>query len=174
LINSHLHSPSLNFLLEGITIAILEAISAANAAYSIIKTACANGKEGASVIAAVGKFIGAEEEAKEAVRKKKSNPILALTGSTEEQWKEFEALERMREQREELISYMRLYCRAGTYDRFKIWEQEARKQRQAARRAAEKRRAEMIEAIQLTIGIGIACVVVAAGFWFLGRYLGRW
>ena len=122
----------------------------------------------------MGKFIGAEEDAKEAVRRKKANPILALTGSTEEQWKEFEALERMREQREELISYMRLYCRAGTYDRFKMWENEARKQRQAARKAAEQRRAEVIEAMQLTIGIGIACVVVVAGFYFLGKYMGRW
>lgn len=143
-------------------------------AYGIIRQACANGKEGAGVIAAVGKFIGAEEEAKEIVRKKKANPILALTGSTEDQWKEFEALERMREQREELISFMRLVCRPGTYDRFIQWENEARKQRQAARKAAEQRRAEMIEAIQLTVGIGIACVVVVVGFYFLGKYMGRW
>ena len=108
------------------------------------------------------------------MRKKKANPILSLTGSTEEQWQEFQAMERMKEQREELISYMRLYCRAGTAERFKQWEIDARKQRQAARRAADKRRAEIIEAIQLTVGIGIACVIVAAGFWFLGRYMGRW
>jgi len=133
-----------------------------------------NGKEGAGVIAAVGKFIGAEEEVKESIRKKKNNPILALTGSTEDQWKEFEAQERLREQRQELVSYMRLYCRAGTYDRFVQWENEARKQRQAARKAAEQRRAEVIEAIQLAVGIGIACVVVVVGFYFIGRYMGRW
>tara|TARA_A100000164_G_scaffold233237_1_gene207017 strand:- start:49 stop:291 length:243 start_codon:yes stop_codon:yes gene_type:complete len=80
----------------------------------------------------------------------------------------------MREQREELISYMRLVCRPGTYQRFIEWEVEARKQRQAARKAAEQRRAEIIEAIQLAIGLGLACVVIAAGFWVLGRYLGRW
>jgi len=55
-----------------------------------------------------------------------------------------------------------------------MWENEARKQRQAARKAAEQRRAEAIEAIQLVIGIGIACIVVVAGFYFLGRYMGRW
>ena len=69
---------------------------------------------------------------------------------------------------------MRLMCRPGTYDRFVIWENEARKQRQAARKAAEKRRAEAIEAIQLVIGIGIACIVVVTGFYFLGKYMGRW
>jgi hypothetical protein len=69
---------------------------------------------------------------------------------------------------------MRLVCRPGTFERFKNWEVEVRRQRQAARKAAEQRRAEIIEAMQLAIGIGIACVVVAAGFWFLGRYLGRW
>ena len=80
----------------------------------------------------------------------------------------------MREQREDLVSFMRLVCKPGTYDRFIQWENEARKQRQAARKAAEQRRAEMIEAIQLTVGIGIACVVVVAGFYFLGKYMGRW
>ena len=55
-----------------------------------------------------------------------------------------------------------------------MWENEARKQRQAARKAAEQRRAEVIEAMQLTIGIGIACVVVVVGFYFLGKYMGRW
>ena len=69
---------------------------------------------------------------------------------------------------------MRLICRPGTYKRFVEWENEARKQRQAARKAAEQRREEVIEAIQLTIGIGIACIVVVAGFYFLGKYMGRW
>ena len=153
---------------------ILESIAAANAAYSVIKTACANGREGVGVIAAVGKFIGAEEDIKEGIRKKKNNPILALTGSTEDQWAEFEAQEKLKEQREELISYMRLVCRPGTYDRFVIWENEARKQRQAARKAAEQRRAEIIEALQLAVGIGFACIATAAGFYFLGKYMGRW
>jgi type VI protein secretion system component VasF len=83
-------------------------------------------------------------------------------------------MERLREQRQELVSYMRLYCRAGTYDRFVQWENEARKQRQAARKAAEQRRAEVIEAIQLAVGIGFACIVVVVGFYFIGRYMGRW
>ena len=46
--------------------AILESIAAANAAYSVIKTALGNGKETAGLIGAVGKFLSAEEDVKEA------------------------------------------------------------------------------------------------------------
>ena len=47
--------------------AILESIAAANAAYSVIRQALGNGKETAGLIGAVGKFLSAEEDVKEAV-----------------------------------------------------------------------------------------------------------
>lgn len=156
------------------TIAILEALAAANAAVGIIKQAAANGREGVGLIAAVGKFISAEEEVKEKIRKKKASPITSITGASEESWAEFQAQETLREQRAELISYMRLMCKPGTYERFLKWEAEARKQRQAARKAAEQKRQELIETLQYAaVGvIGIAGVVTA--FYFLGRHLGKW
>jgi len=48
--------------------AILETIAAANAAYSVIRTCIQNGREGADLMASVGKFLTAEEELKDAVQ----------------------------------------------------------------------------------------------------------
>ena len=117
--------------------AILETIAAANAAYSVIRTCIQNGREGADLMASVGKFLTAEDDLKQAVQKKKNSPLTAITGGEEGDWEEFQALEKIREQRKELESYIRLYGRPGQWDRWLQWQTEARKARQAAKKAAE-------------------------------------
>lgn len=154
--------------------AILESIAAANAAYSVIKTALGNGKETAGLISAVGKFLSAEEDVKEAVQRKKNSPITAITGSSEGDWEEFQQLEKIREQRRELESYIRLYGRPGQWDRWQQWQAEARKQRKAAKLAAEKAREERMEFVATLAGILIAFTVLAVGFYYLGVYLEKW
>jgi len=91
---------------------ILASIDAASAAYEVIKTAINQGREGVGLIGAVGKFLSAEEDIKEAVQRKKNSPLTAITGGEEGDWEEFQALEQIREQRKELESYIRLYGRA--------------------------------------------------------------
>ena len=93
--------------------AILESIAAANAAYSVIKTALGNGKETAGLISAVGKFLSAEEDVRDAVNKKKNSPLTAITGGSEGDWEEFQHLENLRQKRQELESYCRLYAPPG-------------------------------------------------------------
>jgi hypothetical protein len=154
--------------------AILESIAAANAAYSVIRTALGNGKETAGLIGAVGKFLTAEDDIKQAVQKKKNSPLTAITGGEEGDWEEFQALENIREKRRELESYIRLYGQPGQWDRWIQWQNEARKQRQAARKAAEKRQAELIEQLQIAAGIIIAITVCIIGIYYLGVYLDRW
>ena len=154
--------------------AILESIAAANAAYSVIKTALGNGKETAGLIGAVGKFLTAEDDIKQAVQKKKNSPLTAITGGEEGDWEEFQALENIREKRRELESYIRLYGQPGQWDRWIQWQNEARKQRQAARKAAEKKQAELIEQLQVAAGIIIALTVCVIGIYYLGVYLDRW
>ena len=154
--------------------AILESIAAANAAYSVIKTALGNGKETAGLIGAVGKFLTAEDDIKQAVQKKKNSPLTAITGGEEGDWEEFQALENIREKRRELESYIRLYGQPGQWDRWIQWQNEARKQRQAARKAAEKKQAELIEQLQVAAGIIIALTVCIIGIYYLGVYLDRW
>ena len=72
--------------------AILESIAAANAAYSVIRQALGNGKETAGLISAVGKFLSAEEDVKEAVQRKKNSPLTAITGGSEGDWEEFSTI----------------------------------------------------------------------------------
>jgi hypothetical protein len=154
--------------------AILESIAAANAAYSVIKTALSNGRETAGLIGAVGKFLGAEEDIKEAINKKKSSPFTAIAGGEQGDWEEFQALEKLRQQRKELESYCRLYAPSGTWDRWQQWQAEARKERQAAKKAAEKAREERNEAIATALGILMAVIFLGLSVYYLGKYLGRW
>jgi len=153
---------------------ILESIAAANAAYSVIKTALGNGKETAGLISAVGKFLSAEEDVRDAVNKKKNSPLTAITGGSEGDWEEFQHLENLKQKRQELESYCRLYAPPGTWDRWQQWQAEARKQRQAAKKAAEKVREERNEAIATAAGIGMAAITVILGIYYLGVYMERW
>ena len=154
--------------------AILETIAAANAAYSVIRTCIQNGREGADLMASVGKFLTAEDDLKHAVQKKKNSPLTAITGGEEGDWEEFQALEKIREQRKELESYIRLYGRPGQWDRWLQWQNEARKARQAAKKAAEKARQERNEALAVAGGITIAVIVCVLAVYYLGVYLERW
>jgi molecular chaperone GrpE (heat shock protein) len=155
-------------------VAILESIMAANAAYSVIRQALSNGKETAGLIGAVGKFLSAEEDVKEAVQRKKNSPLTAITGGSEGDWEEFQHLENLKQKRQELESYCRLYAPPGTWDRWQQWQAEARKQRQAAKKAAEKAREERMEAIATFVGIAMAVIVVVLCIYYLGVYLEKW
>ena len=154
--------------------AILESIMAANAAYSVIRQALSNGKESANLISSVGKFLSAEEDVKEAVQRKKNSPLTAITGGSEGDWEEFQHLENLKQKRQELESYCRLYAPPGTWDRWQQWQAEARRQRQAAKKAAEKAREERMEAIATFVGIAIAVIVVVLCIYYLGVYLEKW
>jgi len=154
--------------------AILETIAAANAAYSVIRTCIANGRETADLMSNVGKFLTAEEELKDAVQRKKNSPLTAITGGAEGDWEEFQQLEKIREQRKELESYIRLYGRPGQWDRWIQWQADARKQRAAAKRAAIQKREEQMEALATAAGILIASVIVGLGIYYLGVYLEKW
>ena len=152
---------------------ILESIAAASAAYEVIKTAINQGREGAGLIGAVGKFLSAEEDVKEALQKKKNSPLTAIAGGEEGMWEEFQALEKLREQRKELEDYIR-ETRPGQWGRWQQWQVEARKQRAAAKRAAEKAREERNEMIAMGAAILLAVSGSVAGIYYLGVYLEKW
>jgi hypothetical protein len=154
--------------------AILESIAAANAAYSVIKTALGNGRETAGLMSSIGKFLAAEEDIKEAVKKKKSSPLTAITGGDEGDWEEFQALEKINQQRQELESYCRLYAPAGTWDRWIAWQNEARKQRSAAKKAAIKAQQRRMEQIQVATGVILAITFTVLGIYYLGVYMEKW
>jgi hypothetical protein len=154
--------------------AILESIAAANAAYSVIRQALGNGRETAGLISAVGKFLSAEEDVKDAVQKKKNSPLTAIAGGEQGDWEEFQALEKLKQQRAELESYCRLYAPAGTWDRWQQWQAEARKQRQAAKKAAQLAHEKKMEQIQIASGVILAVTGVVLSIYYLGAYMGKW
>ena len=154
--------------------AILETIAAANAAYSVIKKCLENGREVKDMVGHVGKFLNAEDALKDAVKRKKSSPIAAITGGSEGDWEEFQALEKLKEQRAELESWCRLYGPPGTWDRWIAWQAEARKARKAALRQQEKEREELIEALTLGLGALFAVTGIAALVYALGIYMDKW
>ena len=154
--------------------AILESIAAANAAYSVIKTALGNGKETAGVISSIGKFLAAEDDIKQAVQRKKNSPLTAITGGDEGDWEEFQALESIKQKRAQLESYCRLYAPAGTWDRWIAWQNEARKQRQAARKAAQAAHEKKMEQIQIAAGVMLAITGVVLAIYYLGVYMEKW
>ena len=147
---------------------------AANAAYAVIKECISNGRETADLMSNVGKFLNAEEELKEAVKKKKNSPITAIAGGAEGDWEEFQQLEKIREQRKELESYIRLYGKPGQWDRWIQWQAEARKQRQAAKKAEMKRIEERNEMLQTATIIVLTTTFAVVGIYYLGVYLQRW
>tara|TARA_R110002153_G_scaffold31765_1_gene96530 strand:+ start:1195 stop:1662 length:468 start_codon:yes stop_codon:yes gene_type:complete len=154
--------------------AVLETIMAANAAYGVIKSCLSNGREVKDMVGHVGKFLSAEEDLKEAVSRKKKNPITAITGGSEGDWEEFQALEDIKEKRRELESWCRLYAPSGTWDRWISWQAEARKARKAAQKQKEKEREEMMEAIMYTFSGVLAIGGIGALIYFLGRHWEKW
>ena len=154
--------------------AVLETIAAANAAYSVIKTCISNGRETADLMNHVGKFLGAESALKEAVEKKKKSPLTVITGGEEGDWEEFQALEKIRQQRKELESYIRLYGQAGQWDRWVKWQADARVARRKAAIAAERARRERNEMMVALIGMFTVFGGFVGAIWWIGDKLGRW
>jgi hypothetical protein len=154
--------------------AILESIAAANAAYSVIRTALSNGKETANLMSSIGKFLSAEEDIKSAVDRKKKNPLTAITGGEEGDWEEFQALEDIRAKRAELESWCRLYAPSGTWDRWVSYEAKVRTQRAEAKKAAMKAREKRNEQIAMALAITVAFSTCVAGLYYLGQYMGKW
>ena len=154
--------------------AVLETIMAANAAYGVIKKCLENGNEVKGLVGQVGKFLSAESDLKEAVERKKKNPITAITGGEEGDWEEFQALENIKEKRRELESWCRLYGPPGTWDRWVAWQAEARKARRAAQKQKEKEREEMMEAIAWSLSGLAGLGGIGALIYFLGRHMEKW
>ena len=153
--------------------AILETIAVANASFAVIKKALENSREVKDIVGHVGKFLTAEDQLKEQVKKKKANPLTAITGGEEGDWECFQQLEEIKRKRQELESWCRLYGPPGTWDRWKQYQQEARVARRAREKQQEKERQEMIEAVSMGAGVLIAVAVVLAGLYFLAKYMGK-
>jgi hypothetical protein len=130
-------------------------IAAANAAFAVIKGALANGKELHQLGSRVFDYFDNKAKIQERVTKKGGGSDL----------EEFMALERLRQQEEELRERMVYAGRPGMWaDWQKFQAQAARKRREDAEAAAreKKRRAEQLAQLIEYIAIGMASLVLAA------------
>jgi hypothetical protein len=134
---------------------MLAEIAAANAAFAVIKGALANGKELHQLGSRVFDYFDNKAKIQESVTKKGGGSDL----------EEFMALERLRQQEEELRERMVYAGRPGMWgDWQKFQAQAARKRREDAEAAAreKKRRAERLAQLIEYIALGMASVVLAA------------
>ena len=84
-------------------------------------------------------------------------------------FEEFMALEKIKQQEAELQSWMQLYGRAGLWPDWVRYQAQARKQRQLDIAERERKRAELIEAIGIFAIILISALIVFGTLYFLAR-----
>ncbi len=132
---------------------MLAELAAANAAFSVIKTALVNGRELTAVGKQIGDFVTAKEELQRKGNKKKRKGV---GGSDLE---EFMALEKIREQEEQLKQIMIYAGRPGLWNDWQRFLAEARKSRRVQEELARRRRAEMME----VLGWVMVAVIVTLG-----------
>ena len=134
---------------------MLAEIAAANAAFAVIKGALANGKELHQLGSRVFDYFDNKAKIQESVTKKGGGSDL----------EEFMALERLKQQEEELRERMVYAGRPGMWgDWQKFQAQAARKRREdaeALKREKARRAAQMAQMVEY-IAIGMASLVLAA------------
>jgi hypothetical protein len=141
---------------------MLAELAAINGAFAIIKTTVANGKELASAGKAISDFVNAKEELQNRQRKKKAS----VFGND---FEEFMALEKVKQQEADLQSWMQLYGRAGLWPDWVKFQAEARKQRQIALRERAKKKEELKEAVGIFALVLISALIVLGMAYFLAR-----
>lgn len=133
-------------------------LAAFNAAFATVKATLNAGRDIMSCAGQIGEMIGAEEKLKARGDRKKNSVWSALAGKDANDFEEFMAIEKMREQRLELLQALQLYGRPGLKDDFIKFEVQARKKRRAQAIAAEHRKKTIIEWIA---GIALFLVLFA-------------
>ena len=124
---------------------MLAELAACSAAYSTIKKAVQQGRELVDVGKSIGAFVSAEEDLKAKVEKKKNSVFTKVLGKEGDDFEEFLALDKLKEQKRELESHMRLYARPGMYDDWVAYQGQMRKQRKEALRIKQKEAEELRE-----------------------------
>lgn len=120
---------------------MLAELAAANAAFAVIKTAVQNGKDIASAGNAIAQFVGAKENLQRKSQKKGGGSDL----------EEFMALEKIREQEEQLKQIMIYAGRPGLWGDWQRFQAKARVARREAEEAAIRRRKKIFEIIIVTL-----------------------
>ena len=131
---------------------MLAELAAANAAFSVIKQAVQNGKEIAAAGSAIAEFVGAKEKLQQKAQKKGGGSDL----------EEFMALEKIRQQEDELKTIMIYAGRPGLWHDWQKFQARARVARREAEIAAAEKRRKILDGI-IIAAFAVGCLAVVTG-----------
>lgn len=140
---------------------MLAELAAANAAFAVIKQCVQNGRELTAAGTAIANFVTAKEELQRKGNKKKGK------GVGGHDLEEFMALEKIREQEEQLKQIMIYTGRPGLWNDWQKFQAEARKSRRVQEELAKRRREEILEMIAIGGLITVIVAVFIAFVWWL-------
>ena len=132
---------------------MLAEIAMANAAFGVIKSAIQNGRDLAQCGKSISDFLGAEDTLRNKAEVDKNSIFKKVMGKDTNDFESFIALDKIKEQRRQLESHMRLYGRPGLYDSWVEYQAEARKARREAEKQRQKDREELIEGLTIFGGV---------------------
>ena len=143
---------------------MLAELAAANAAFGVIKSFISNGKDLASCGKQISDFVFAKEQIEKKAKKQKAKGV--RTNDLEE----FMALEKIKQQEEELKQIMIYVGRPGLWQDWQKFQAEARKSRRYAEKMAQKRKEELLE----IMGYSVAFIALLAFGGMLLYFMGKW
>jgi hypothetical protein len=145
---------------------MLAEIAMANAAFGVIKSAIANGRELAQCGKSISDFLSAEDSLKDKTEIDKKSVFNKIMGKDTNDFESFLALDQIKEQRRQLESHMRLYGRPGLYDSWVEYQGQVRKARKEAERQRIREREELIEGLTI-FGFVVVLIGSAIGAAYL-------
>ena len=142
---------------------MLAELAAANAAFAVIKQAVSNGKEIAAAGSAIAEFVGAKEKLQQKAQKKGGGSDL----------EEFMALEKIREQEEQLKQIMIYAGRPGLWHDWQRFQAKARVARREAEIAAAEKRKKIVEGTLIGLFILLCLAVLGSLVALILHHQGR-
>jgi len=130
---------------------MLAELAAANAAFAVIKKTLQNGREIADCGKAISQFVTAKDDLQKKGTKKKNSFWRRVGGKSGDDLEEFMALEKIRQQEEQLKEVM-IYCgRPGLWNDWVRFQADARVRRQNEAKEAARAREKLWETIGLIV-----------------------
>jgi len=130
---------------------MLAELAAANAAFAVIKTTIANGRELSSAATAIGNFLSAKTEIAAKADKRKNSFWNKVNPQKANDFEEFMALEEIKNKEEELKQYMIWAGRPGLWHDWLQFQRDARIRRQKEAAERELARQHLWEIIGYTV-----------------------
>ena len=146
---------------------MLAELAAANAAFGVIKSFISNGKDLASCGKQISDFVFAKEEIERKAKKQRAK------GVRTNELEEFMALEKIKQQEEELNQIMIYVGRPGLWQDWQKFQAEARKSRRYAEKMAQRRREELIEIMGYSIAFIALLGLGGLILYFVGKWTGK-